>query len=116
MVIKFSCIWSGTGQNELGLHLNKTEKLWGREKGQKPMYLVLKILICFREIANSCLLKMLFITLHKVGDIPVAKTQCISHLFFLKDYWTQKLLSFKFPNYCYLSTLQPQGKQENNGK
>ena len=97
MVIKFACTWSGTGQN--WLLLNKIERLWGREKDQKPVYLGLKVLLCSSEIANSCLLKMLFITLHKVGDIPVAKFQCISHLFFLKDYWTQKLLSFKFPDY-----------------
>jgi len=97
MVTKFSCTWSGTSQN--WLQLNKIERLWGREKDQKHAYLGLKTLLCLNEIANSCLLKMLFITLHKVGDIPVAKCQCIGHMFFLKDYWTQKLLSFKFLNY-----------------
>lgn len=50
-----------------------------------------KILLCLSEIANSYLFKVLFITLHKVGDIPAAQFQCISHLLFLNDYCTQKL-------------------------
>lgn len=106
MVIKFSCTWSGTGQN--WLQLNKMiERRWGREKDQKPVYLRLKTLLCLSEIANSCLLKMLFIALHKVGDIPAVKFRFISYLFFLKDYWAQKLLSFKFLNYWFHNHAHP---------
>lgn len=55
MVMKFSCAWSGTGQN--WLQLNRIERLWVREKDQKPVYLGSKY--CSSEIGNSCLFKVL---------------------------------------------------------